>query len=39
MKEMKKFDVVEIKMINDFKNKDERNFSLKGVNYPQIIKG
>ena len=36
---MEKFDVVEMKMVNAFKNKDECNFSLKGVNYPQIIKG
>jgi len=37
---VKKFDVLEMKMIFDCKKKDEKmDFSFIGVNYPQIIEG
>jgi len=38
MMDMNKFDVLKMKMVTDFKNKSKWNFSLKEVNYPQIIK-
>jgi len=40
LKQVKKFDVLEMKMIFDCKKKDEKmDFSFIGVNYPQIIEG